>query len=459
MQSTVETTLLGKTAFALIGVTVVLTALLYGTVHPPIIALFYGLVVLTVIVAAADALIVGRLRLSKSAVQVPLLLAAAYALVQVIPFGTVEPVAGVAGIPRTISQDPFWTLVFAVHAVFLSVFLVLCLSTLASPRRIGRMAMFVAVFGFVFAFFAIIQSFLSPEKIYGIYESAYARPFGSFVNRHNFAAYIEMCIALPLGLLMQGAVGRDKRLLYVTMTVIMAVALLMSGSRGGVVALGSQVVMLLILFRSRLMEGRLWVKAVLGIVLVSVVVVGAAYIGSETSMSRLSETAQSGDFSAKRTRIWSSTLGIIGDNVLLGSGFGAFGTAYAAYDSGNGLERVEQAHNDYLQTLSDGGSVGAAIGLSFLILVVRSGLRLGRIRDKQLRGAAVGAFVGVFGVLVHSLFDFVLHTTAVSVLFLVLIAILNSSISEEWGDGPGASDSETARADNVKSINDRGRGA
>ncbi len=32
--------------------------------------------------------------------------------------------------------------------------------------------------------------------------------FGSFVNRHNFAAYVEMTIAVPLGLMFVGAVEK-----------------------------------------------------------------------------------------------------------------------------------------------------------------------------------------------------------------------------------------------------------
>jgi hypothetical protein len=37
---------------------------------------------------------------------------------------------------------------------------------------------------------------------------------------------------------------------------------------------------------------------------------------------------------------------------------------------------------------------------------------------------AIGATAGIFAVLVHSIFDFVLHTTAIAVLFLVLLALL-----------------------------------
>jgi O-antigen ligase len=54
---------------------------------------------------------------------------------------------------------------------------------------------------------------------------------------------------------------------------------------------------------------------------------------------------------------------------VLGTGLGAFGVIYTGFDTRNGLLRLEQAHNDYLQILSDGGIVGAALGLAFVVLL------------------------------------------------------------------------------------------
>lgn len=427
MQEIPRPTFLSSAVFTLVVAILVATVLLYGTVHPPMIALFYVLVVFAALCAIGESWKAGELRVNTSPIQLPLILAAAYAFVQVVPFGSVDIGAGVGAVPRTISQDPFWTLMFGIHALGLSLFLAICLNTLNSARRIQRIAVLITVFGFVYAFFSVIQSFLSPDRIYGVYEVNFAKPFGSFVNRHNFAAYMEMCIAVPLGMLMHGAVARDKRLVFVTTVALMGVALLMSGSRGGMVALGSQVVMLLILSRDRVTGGRMWLKGVFAIVLALCIVLGAAFIGGETSMSRLSETAKSEDFSTKRTQIWDNTLEVIRNGFPFGAGLGAFSVAYAKQDSGSGLERVEQAHNDYLQVLADAGIIGGLIGLFFLSMVFKSGFRAARLEDGARRGVAVGAFVGIFGVLVHSLFDFVLHTTAVSVLFLLLVALLTSS--------------------------------
>jgi O-antigen ligase len=117
------------------------------------------------------------------------------------------------------------------------------------------------------------------------------------------------------------------------------------------------------------------------------------------------------------------TIDIIKNHPLIGTGLGAFGVVYTGYDSRNGMYRLEQAHNDYLQILSDGGIVGAVIGLFFVVSLFRMGFSRRDSRDDFRRGVATGALAGCFAVLVHSFFDFTLHTPANALLFLVLAAL------------------------------------
>ena len=95
---------------------------------------------------------------------------------------------------------------------------------------------------------------------------------------------------------------------------------------------------------------------------------------------------------------------------------------------------MEQAHNDYLQVLADAGIVGGLLGAWFLYLLLREGFRNVRSRDNYRRGVAMGAFTGCLAILVHSLVDFVLHITAVSVMFLTLMALLVASGRRFEGD-------------------------
>ena len=413
-----------RIAFILMMAVIVFTTLAYGAVHQPILALFYVCVAAMVTLWGIDGFLAGAVRLSSSKLQIPLYAAGMYGVIQAIPFGTLAETAGITGIPRTISFDPFATQMSALHFFALGLFFSVALVLADSAARIRRLVILVSVFGFAFAFFAILQSVLSPGKIYGIYEARLAAPFGSFVNRHNFAAYMEMTIGLPLGMLFAGAVARDKRLLYVTAIALMGVALIMSGSRGGLVAFLAQLILLVIMTTASKSRGRLFVKVAFASLLITAIVIGSIFVGGENSLTRIADTATSQDVTTDRGHIWAVTTKVVAQMMPFGAGFGALGVAYTPHDTYSGLERVEQAHNDYLQVAADAGLVGIAVGLFFLFTLFRSGLNAAGSENTYRRGVAVGALSGCFAVLVHSIFDFVLHTTAISLLFITLMALI-----------------------------------
>jgi len=413
-----------RIAFFLMMLVIVVTTVAYGAVHQPILALFYVCVAVMAVLWAIGSFRAGLVRLSSSKLQIPLYAAAAYGFIQVIPFGTIAEIAGVSNVPRTISLDPFATQTTAIHFFALALFFSVALVLTDSAKRIRRLVILISVFGFVFAFFAILQSVLSPGKIYGIYEARFAVPFGSFVNRHNFAAYMEMTMGLPLGMLFAGAVARDKRLLYITGIALMGVALLMSGSRGGLLAFVAQLIFLVIMTTGSKSRGHLFLKVGFASLLIAGIVIGSIFIGGESSLTRIAETAASSDVTTDRSYIWAVTTKVIAHTMPLGTGFGALGVAYTPFDTHSGLARVEQAHNDYLQVASDAGVIGVAIGLFFLFTLFSTGLRAANSDNTYRRGVAIGALAGCFAVLVHSIFDFVLHTTAISLLFITLMTLI-----------------------------------
>jgi len=416
-------TIANKVAYFLIVFTVIFTALAYGTVHQPVIALFYVLVTAMVILWVVDCFFSGTVRFSPSLLQLPIYSIAIYGVIQIISFSRYNE-AGVDAIPRTLSVDTYATASNALHFLALALFFSIALVVLDRTSRIKRVVTVLMIFGFIFAFFAILQGVLSPTKIYGIYERPLAQPYGSFVNRHNFAAYMEMMLALPLALIFTGAIKRDQRLLYLTAIILMAVALLLSGSRGGLVALIAELILLIILTTPIRGSKKIVVKFALAAALLLAVVAGTVFIGGDSSLTRIAESASSKDVTADRSHIWSVTLEVIKNNLPLGDGLGAFGVAYTSIDDMSGVQRVEQAHNDYLQTLADAGIVGLLIGGAFLFLFVRTASRNVRRENTFRRAVAIGATAGIFAILVHSIFDFVLHTTAITVLFLLLLALL-----------------------------------
>jgi O-antigen ligase len=146
-------------------------------------------------------------------------------------------------------------------------------------------------------------------------------------------------------------------------------------------------------------------------------------IGGESSLSRFMDSVNASDPTTGRTHVWHVTLQVIKRHPVIGSGLGAYGVAYTPFDPRNGVNRAEQAHNDYLQVLADTGIIGGVLGLFFIISLFRMGIQRRQSPDVFRRGVATGALAACFAVLVHSFFDFTLHTTSNALLFLTMAAL------------------------------------
>src|ERR1043165_4258794 len=439
-------TLASRFAFLLICVAIVLSALAYGTVHYWALALFNIGSVTILLLWVVDAWTLGNLRISRNLLQVPLLGALVLGLIQLLPLREISS-GGATSIPliNTLSLDPNSTRLVLVQLASLFIYFAATLVFVDTPHRLRVLVRTIMVFGFLLAIFGLTQSFTSPTKVYWIRELNQSTAFGPFINRHHFAGYMELTIALPLGLLFAGAVDKEKRIIYLFVAGLMGVALVMTASRGGVISLVAEVLFLVVVtaiwrrpserrrrgktaHRLKRVAGRLGMAGALlfGLFL------GVILLGGEFSINRFIDSVNTDDPTTGRAHFWAVTVDIIKAHPFLGTGLGAFGVIYTRYDSRNGLFRLEQAHNDYLQIISDTGLLGALLAFCFVILLFRYAYRRTKSRDVFRRGVALSAIGGCFAVLVHSMFDFTLHTTSNALLFLILseVATMNGRIEQ-----------------------------
>lgn len=439
-------TLASRFAFLIICLAIVLSALAYGTVHYWAMALFFLGGITILILWLIDSWNLGAFRISRNVLQLPLVAMFLLGLIQLLPLRTPENV-GAHTIPlvRSLSFDPYSTRFILVQVAALTLYFAATLVFVDTPKRLRILVRTIMVFGFFLAIFGLTQSFTSPDKVYWVREIPQAQAFGPFINRHHFAGYMELALALLLGLVFTGAIEKEKRFIYLFAAGLMAVALIMTNSRGGLISLFAEVVFLVATMGLRRRRHKKresnklkpWmrsaaVRAGLALALVVVMFCGVVLLGGEEALSRVVGSVNTDDPTTGRAHFWSVTVDIIRNHPVMGIGLGAFGVVYTAYDSRNGLYRLEQVHNDYLQVLSDGGIVGALIGLFFLVNLFRMGFQRRDSRDDFRRGVATSALAGCFAVLIHSFFDFTLHTTANALLFLILTALatLNGRVED-----------------------------
>ncbi|HSS20814.1 MAG TPA: O-antigen ligase family protein [Pyrinomonadaceae bacterium] len=432
-------TLASRFGFLLVCLAIALSALAYGTVHYWALAVFALGATTMMIFWLIDGWTLGQFRISRNVLQWPLVGMFLLGAFQLLPLRQPDTtVANSASLVRSLSFDPYATRLTLIQIAALLVYFAAVLVFTDTPKRLRLLVRTITVFGFFLAIFGLTQSFTSPDKVYWMRELPQSTAFGPFINRHHFAGYMELALALPLGLVFTGAVEKEKKFIYLFAAGLMAVALIMTNSRGGIVSLIAEVLFLIATMGLRRRSHRkkkhdeeerrprfksAAMKAGLALVMVMALFGGVVFLGGEEALTRFVGSVNTDDPTTGRTHFWSVTVDIIKTHPWIGTGLGSFGVVYTGYDSRNGMYRLEQAHNDYLQVLSDGGVVAALLGLFFLVNLFRMGFARRDSRDDFRRGVATAAMAGCFAVMVHSFFDFTLHTTANALLFLVLAAL------------------------------------
>lgn len=337
-----------------------------------------------------------------------------------------------------LSMDAEATRTAVTMLFFLLAALLLAANFLAGRRRLSALAHFIALYGLGMALFALVQHFTWNGRFYWVRPTAEdAMPFGTFVYHSLFAGYMELLIPIPVALILTGW-ARGARVLFGFAAGLMSVALLFSLSRGGMVSLFAELMLTSVLglwLRRRRLEGRdqsWWGKLMPGVAVaatLAAVVGGVVWIGAEPVVRRVTSTqaavaqaSGAGEALGARRWMWADTLRMFRAHPLLGVGLGAFQTVYPLYTASDGLLVVDKAHNDYLQLLAECGVIGGALAVWLIASVFRPVARGLRSPDPLLSGLALGGGAAIFGLLVHSLFDFNLQIPSHALLFCLLVA-------------------------------------
>jgi O-antigen ligase len=367
--------------------------------------------------------------LNPSPLVIPLAGMVLIGLIQLLPFGNDGTSVLNRAASRSLSLDPYATRLFVTRLVVYLMYFAACLSFINNEKRLKRAVIFIVVFGAAMAFFGILQRLTNPETIYWLRSAPQAIPFGSFVNQHHFAAFMQMPGGLAFALIFGKEMPRDKKILLAMAVLIMGVAAVFTGSRGGL--LGFVAVLAFVAaanFLSQRAAGdslrpKLMMIAAAGLV---ISIFGAALLlgGSEGLLRGTGIANADADISSGRIHFWQIAGQIFLAHPFLGAGLDAFGVAFTRFDTGSGVFRVEQAHNEYLQMLADAGVVGLVCVAVFVYLLLRKGIGIVSTAAQGFRRAsAVGALGGCVGILIHSFVDFPLRTPSNAFFFLLLAAI------------------------------------
>jgi O-antigen ligase len=346
---------------------------------------------------------------------------------------------GAAPRAMTLSIDPHASLAsllksLAYAAVF---FLVMALANRRSRLlTLARVLVYAAVAQAVYAVMLHLEG--ASQVWFGAPLSHADSASGTYVNRNHFAGFLEMNLAIGIGLLVAGLSDRKadswrtflrlslewilspKMVLRLALCVLV-IALTTTHSRMGNSAFFSSLI----------------VAGVVGIalsrhaprntvlLLASLVAIDLFIVGSWFGVEKLAQRLEQTTVSEVQVREEPSayTLPLIRDYPVFGAGPGTFYVAFPRYRPSTVVNFYGQTHNDYVQLAAETGGLGFAIGAAFVLAALGAALLAQwRRRDPLMRGASFACIMGVCSILIHSWVDFNLQIPANAALFMVLLA-------------------------------------
>lgn len=311
-----------------------------------------------------------------------------------------------------------------------------------TTRDARRLALGLLALGVVVALIALVQRSSGDGRIYTVWQPRFGSVgFGPFVNRNHFAGWMTMAAALGLGYLMtvssrlrlRHGSWRDRllrlssrdsesALLAALALFVMGLSLVLTASRSGVGAflVAFMLVGVCAVRRAVIRSRGLTAAACVGGLALGIIWVGLPAFSARFVQLRADESLPV----VGREELWRDALRVIRTFPVAGAGLGTY-TAVTPFFQNSAIPAPNEAHNDYLQLVAEGGILVGIPALLLVALFVRE-VR----REFQASGTSaasywlrVGAVAGLAAIAVQELVDFSLQMPGNAVLFALLCAI------------------------------------
>ncbi len=289
------------------------------------------------------------------------------------------------------------------------------------------LAVVLSTYGAVIAGFALIYGISSNGKLYWVRQPLMGGwIYGPYVNHNHYAGLMEMLAPIPLVLSLTHLAPSRISAAAAVAAAVMVVTIFLSGSRGGMLAIMAE----LIILSAFLVKQKRGLRTAIGIGLFLVIVVGLlTWVGGEEVVKRMATlTSSHSDITGDvRAYINRDGLRMFLKKPVLGWGLGTFPVVYPQFRTFYTNFFVNEAHNDYLQMLVETGLLGFATMLWFVATLYAHAIKkIGNWTGEISGAVALSCVLGLSGILVHSAVDFNLQIPANAALFYVLSTVAAS---------------------------------
>lgn len=317
------------------------------------------------------------------------------------------------------------------------------LYTLTLPRDKIKTAVNLFIFVVIFeALLGLMQYGAGADSALRLpYDRIVADSVGTYANRDHLAGLLEMalplCIAMIFAAIVQRGSNRqhtrtlrqklamlaashfNRAIIYFLIAIVVLLGLIFTRSRTG-----NMLAMVVIFLAALAFSFRLGGKNAYG--LIGVFSAAAAFLALEIGMVPiLNRFILEDPMADARWILFDDTFSAALAFFPFGSGAGTFVHVFPRFQSTSfSGTYVNNAHNDYLEWLMEGGIIALALLIAFAVFYVIKWTKLLRQHDwKTTQFIQVGAGIGVFAMMLHSFLDFNLHIPANQIYFAFLAGL------------------------------------
>lgn len=316
------------------------------------------------------------------------------------------------------TEQALWSLVPAL-ALFLGAL------TLAGPlrRRLLQLVLTLSLASAAFAFFQLSLPDGSPLLLY----TSWGRNFGGlFVNPNHQGSALAIGAVIASALFIEGRHiamdddGPQRYWLYAFLAAAcLAMVPLANGSAAVLLVMAGLVAVLVLLgaFGGQRSRGRSGILRLGALGLVIAITLASALAWKQVDVDRRD--------------IANQTVAVGGQYAPLGAGVGSFVPVFAQSQDPRQArsERINHAHNEYVQWWLEGGVPALLVlGLVLGFFTWAGWEVLNRSQSRRLRAIAAPAWASLLILLVHSLVDFPMRTTALMSTAGLLAGVLAASL-------------------------------
>jgi len=370
-----------------------------------------------------------------------------------------------------VSIDTYSSRLYLAKAGILALLFWLGMTLVNSRQRIELLAKVVVFSGLLQALIGVVVMSTGATFQMFFVPMIDIHAHGTFVYHNHFAGYLELTLAVGIGLMIAKLDGQpaanwrqraqgwlallvsEKALLRVSL-IIMVIGLVASRSRMGNAAFFVSLLVVgifAIVFAKHVTKcahdrkERNTLRATI-VFIASLIVLDVLIIGGVVGVEKVVQRIENTNFETQLRTAQLNSAGqplprqeesleqrsmaarhatqIVRDFLWLGTGGGTFHLSFPSYSPPEVRGFYDHAHNDYVEFASEVGLLGVLL-LTLMVAhsVWSSVMLLVRSHDQLARGMAFASLMGVTSLLIHAAVDFNFQNPANAMLFLIVLSL------------------------------------